>query len=51
MFIAIADTVLMHHLKQGGLNKVYREIAEYLLECVKDVNPPASGNKVIVCLV
>ena len=30
-------------LKQGGKDKVSREIAEYLLECVKDANPMSSG--------
>ena len=33
-------------LKQGGMNKVNREIAEYLFECVKDANQPPSGTKV-----
>ena len=30
-------------LKQGGKDKACREIAEYLLECVKDANPTSSG--------
>jgi len=31
------------HLKQGGKDKVSKDIAEYLLECVKDANPTSSG--------
>ena len=38
---------LLFHLKQGGKNKVAREIADYLLECVKDANPPTTGNVMI----
>jgi len=30
-------------LKQGGKDKVSREIAQYLLECVKDADPTTSG--------
>lgn len=43
---------LLFHLKQGGKNKVAREIADYLLECVKDANPPTTGNVIIsFCIV
>ena len=31
------------HLKQGGKDKVSKDIAEYLLECVKDANLTSSG--------
>ena len=43
MCVSFRITNFLFHLNQGGKNKAAREIADYLLECVKDANPTTTG--------